>query len=424
MKKRCFLLTTFIVLFSSVLSIAQDFSETNKWTKGWTNFSPNKTEYPKAEENLPNIIVNTMYLKNDVVYLMSGDVYVTNGASLIIEEGTIIRCDHVNPANLIVTKGSKLVATGSMAYPIVFTSNKDAKSRKSGDWGGIIIAGSGKVNTATGNGIIEGDFKPEFSVYGGNQDFEETTVLKYVRIEFSGNTIKRKTGSSGLSLYGLGTSSTLENIMISHAGQDSFNIHGGKNDFQNLVSLKSHGNDYHISQGFKGDLNNIIAIRHPYITSSQASYAIAIDGYNKDLGAMKPSDATDITISNATLVNLSDKSNYQHTTSAVSASNLAMTYIHNSKISGFSDVVKFDESYTSLLKIQKAFMMDNSFFNIHGEGVDVDNEAISKGALNVLKYNRFTEGFTAVNDLFSDPLSSVFPKFKLKQALNNYTVMQ
>ncbi|PKV49507.1 hypothetical protein ATE84_1533 [Aquimarina sp. MAR_2010_214] len=419
MKKRCFLLTAFILLPTFNLVIAQDFNENNdRWTKGWTNFTPNKTDYPEAEEKLPNIIMDHTYLRNDIVYSMSGDVYVTNGASLTIQEGTIIRCDHENPANLIISKGSKLIAAGSKAYPIVFTSSKAPKSRNSGDWGGIIIAGSGKVNTVSGNGIIKGDFNPQYSVYGGNDTNEETTILRFVRIEFSGNN-----GSNGLSLYGLGTSSIVKDIMVSYSGQDSYNIRGGKNNIQNIVSLKAQDDDYQISEGFKGTIKNVLAIRHPYINSPQGSYAIEIDGYNKELGYIKPDAITDVTIANATLVNLSDKTNYQHTTAAISSSNSAITYIHNSKISGFSDVVKFDKSYTSLAVIQKAFMMDNSFFNIHGKGITTSNTTIN-GAVDILKYNRFTESFVGVNDLFSDPKSSIVPKFQLKKSLNNYMVMQ
>ncbi len=424
--KRCSLLTAFIILlnFNFALTTAQDFNENNdRWLKGWTDFAPNNTGYPEAEEKLPNIISNHTYLRNDIVYLMSGNVYVTDGASLTIQEGTIIRCDYENPANLIITKGAKLVAAGSKAYPIVFTSSKASRSRNSGDWGGIIIAGSGKVNTISGSGIIEGDFNPIYSVYGGNQIDEETTILRYVRIEFSGNISKKGIASNGLSLYGIGTSSIVEDIMVSYSGNDAYNIRGGKNNISKLISFKSQGDDYQISEGFKGNLNNILAIRHPYINSPQGSYAINLDGFNEDTGFIKPSAVTDVTITNANLVNLSDKTNYQHTTAAISASNSAITYIHNSKISGFSDVVKFDNSYTSLAVIQKAFMMDNSFFNIHGKGIDSNNQTIN-GTLDILKYNRFTEKFVSVNDLFSDPNSIIAPKFQLKRSLNNYMVMQ
>ncbi len=425
MTKRYSLLTSFIFLFFSLSITAQNFNEKDdRWVKGWTNFSPNKTDYPEAEEKLPNIIANHTYLRNDIVYFMTGDVYVTNNASLTIQEGTIIRCDHENPANLIVTKGAKLIALGSKAYPIVFTSNKAPKSRGNGDWGGIVIAGSGKVNTVSGNGLIEGNFKPQFSIYGGNQPDEETTILSHIRIEFAGNSAKRKEGANGLSLYGIGSSSLIDNIMVSYSGQDSFNFHGGKNNMQNLISLKAQEDDYQLSEGFKGNLNNVIAIRHPYITSPKGSYAIEVDGYNKDLGYIRPNAVTDVTFTNATLVNLSDKTNYQHTTAAISATNSGLAYIHNSKISGFSDVVKFDKSYTSLTLIQKAFMMDNSFFNIHGDGVKVANQIIKKASLNILKYNRFTKSFVDVNELFSDPQSSVNPRFNLKKSLNTYMVMQ
>ncbi|MEW7277286.1 hypothetical protein ABW636_01670 [Aquimarina sp. 2201CG1-2-11] len=421
--KRCFTPTVIALLFFSV-AIAQDFNENSeKWAKGWTNFTPNKTDYPEADEKLPNIISDHLYLGNDKVYLLSGDVYVTSGASLTIQEGTIIRCDHTNPANLVITKGAKLIAVGSQAYPIVFTSNKGSKSRNSGDWGGISISGSGKINTVTGNGIIEGNFNPQYSVYGGNMEDEETTILRYIRIEFAGNSTKRKNGANGLSLYGLGTSSIVKDIMVSYAGQDSFNIHGGKNNIQNLISHKAQGNDYQFSEGFSGILKNVLAIRHPFITSSQGSYAIKVNGYNKDTGYIKPESVTDITITNATIVNLSDKNNYQHTSAAIFSSNFAKTYIHNSKISGFSDVVKFDRSYTSIALMRDAFMMDNSFFNIHGDGVSSSNKKID-GTSDILKYNRFTKSFVPVNELFNDPKNTIIPKFQLKQSLNAYMVMQ
>ncbi|MBQ4818632.1 hypothetical protein [Aquimarina sp. MMG016] len=413
----------FITLCSLNLN-AQDFNQHDyRWAKGWTNFEPNKTNYPEAEEKLPNVIADNTFLRNDIVYLLSGDVYVIAGATLTIQEGTVIRCDHENPANLIVTKGSKLIAAGSQAYPIVFTSNKAPKSRNSGDWGGITIAGSGNVNTVSGSGIIKGNYNPQYSIYGGTDTDEQTTILRYVRIEFAGNKNKRAEGANGLSLYGVGSSSIIDNIMVSYSAQDSYSINGGKIDILNLISLKAEDDDFQISEGYKGDLDNLMAIRHPYITSPKGSYALEVNGFNKDMGYTKPNALTNVTVTNATLVNLSDKSNYAHTSSAISATNAAMIYINNSKISGFSDVVKFDKSYTSLAFIAKAFTMDNSFFNIHSEGVKVDYKP-STGVLDILKYNRFTKDFVAVNDLFNDPQSKVMPKFQLKQSLNKYMVMQ
>ncbi|KAA1245882.1 hypothetical protein [Aquimarina sp. RZ0] len=423
MRLRCVLLTSFL-LFTVLFTNGQDFDKNdNKWVRGWTNFEPNATNYPEAEETLPNMIADDTFLRNDIVYLLSGDVYVTNGATLTIQQGTTIRCDHENPANLIIAKGAKLIAAGSEAYPIVFTSNKAPKSRANGDWGGIIIAGSGKVNSVSGNGIIKGNFNPQYAIYGGSDHQEQTTILKYVRIEFPGSKTKRQENSNGLSLFGIGTASIIDHVMVSYSGQDSFNWSGGNNNIRKVVSYMAEDDDFQISEGFKGDLDYLMAIRHPYITSPQGSYAIEIDGYDKELGYIKPNAITDVTITNSTFVNLSDKSNYIHTTSAISASNSALIYLHNSKISGFSDVVKFDQSYTSLSVIEKSFKMDNSFFNIHGEGVKASYKP-STGVLDILKYNRFTQSFVGVETLFADPKSKTIPKFELKESLNNYMVMQ
>jgi len=425
MKLRCALITSFLLCSIIFNSYAQDFNTNdNKWMKGWTNFTPNTTNYPEADEKLPNIIADDTYLSNDTVYLLSGDVYVTSNATLTIQEGTLIRGDHNTSSNLIITRGAKLIAVGTEAYPIVFTSNKAAKSRASGDWGGIIIAGSGKVNSVSGNGVIKGDFNPQFSVYGGTKEDEQTTVLRYVRVEFSGNKSKRKENANGLSLFGIGTASIIDHIMVSYSGQDSFNCTGGNNNMRNMLSFKAEDDDFQLSEGFQGDLDNLIAIRHPYITSPKGSYVIEIDGYNKDLGYVKPDAITNVTITNSTFVSLSDKTNYIHTASAISASNSAIIYLHNSKISGFLNVVKFDNSYTSLTMIEKAFKMDNSFFNIHGEeGVEV-NYKPNNATTNVLKYNRFTQDFVSAEILFEDPQNKSIPKFQLKKAMNNYMVMQ
>lgn len=415
---------TFLLLFTFLNSSAQDLTgDQMKWVKGWTDFKPNDILYPEADEMLSNAITSDTFLRNDVVYSISGDVYVMPGATLTIEEGTIVRCDADNPATLFITKGAKLIAQGSKSRPIVFTSSKSAKDRKSGDWGGIIIAGSGKVNASARNGIVDGDFNPQHTSYGGDNYDEETTILQYIRIEFPGNKLKKSTGVSGLALYGVGNRSIVNNIMVSHSAYDSFEFKGGKLTTKNLISYKAQDDDYEISKGFKGEMSSIIAIRHPYITSARGSYAIEIDGYDNKTGYVDSEELTDVTITDASLLNLADKTNYQYTMPAISARNAASIYIHNARISGFSDVVKFDRSYTSLAMIQKLFNLDNSFFNIHREGVIVEYKP-NNGSQDILKYNRFTKTFKGITELFQDPMNESNPRFTLKQSLNQYMVVQ
>ncbi|WP_103069991.1 hypothetical protein [Aquimarina sediminis] len=393
-----------------------------KWIKGWTCFNPNQKEYPEPEEVLPNIIDRDSYLKNDVTYLMSGNVYVTNNATLTIQEGTIIRCDTEKTASLLITKGSKLIARGTKGLPIVFTSNEPRKSRKSGDWGGIVIAGSGKINSPSTSKTIEGNFLPQYSSYGGTQENELTTILSYVRIEFAGNKINQSKELNGLSLYALGSNSIINNIMISYSADDSFECYGGKSNLHNLISYKAKDDDYDFTLGYQGELDNILAIRHPYISDISGSYAIEADGYDKKEGFLDLKSLSDIHIKNATIINLSNNSNYQHTTAAISAKNRTRLNLTDSRISGFANVVKFDKTYQSYSDLKNYFSLENSVFNVHSKTVLTQYESeINTDQL--LKYNMYTNYFRSANDLFTDPNDEKNPKFTLKES-ENYTVMQ
>ena len=54
-------------------------------------------------------------------YILKGWVYITAGAQLTIEPGTIIKGDKDTKAALIVEMGGKLIAQGTSTEPIVFT---------------------------------------------------------------------------------------------------------------------------------------------------------------------------------------------------------------------------------------------------------------------------------------------------------------
>ncbi|WP_160114565.1 hypothetical protein [Aquimarina sp. AU474] len=391
-----------------------------KWTNGWTSFEPNLQDYPEPEEILPNLIETDSYLRNDVVYLMSGNVYVANDATLTIQEGTIIRCDKENPTSLIITKGSKLIANGTKTSPIIFTSNSAPRSRKPGDWGGIIIAGSGKINSPSTSKVLEGNFLPQYSSYGGDLNNESTAEMSFVRIEFAGKKIDKSKELNGLSLYALGKKSIINNIMISYSADDSFECFGGSVDMHNLISYKAKDDDFDFTLGYKAELNNIMAIRHPYISDVSGSYAIETDGYDKKEGYVNPSSLSHVNIRNASLINLSDQKNYQHTVAAISSKNLARLEITESKISGFANIIQFDKSYQSYHDIEKCFLLENSIFNVHNTPVLLSFEfKIQTDRL--LKYNMYTNNFKSVKDLFTDPLNKKHPKFSIKDP-KSYTV--
>ncbi|MBU1989593.1 hypothetical protein KJ691_02500, partial [bacterium] len=79
------------------------------------------------------------------VYGLDGKVKVTDDSILTIPAGTkIAGC--TPQSFMVVSAGSQLIANGTQAEPIVFTSQKDIKgeseANSAGEWGGLVLAGN------------------------------------------------------------------------------------------------------------------------------------------------------------------------------------------------------------------------------------------------------------------------------------------
>jgi len=135
-------------------------------------------------------ITSNITLSRSITYLMKGFNYVQSGATITIEAGTKIFGDFNTTGTLIIQRGGKIYANGQVNDPILFTSNKPAGQRKTGDWGGIIILGRSGINTSTGvdSAEIEGFGAGLGPIYGGQPriDNDSSGLLRYVRIEFPG----------------------------------------------------------------------------------------------------------------------------------------------------------------------------------------------------------------------------------------------
>ena len=86
-----------------------------------------------------DITVSTTWTKNNR-YNLTKQIYVTNGATLTIQAGTIIEnaTGTLPPPNngggsLAVTRGSKIYALGSADEPVIMTSSNDAQTWPNGN---------------------------------------------------------------------------------------------------------------------------------------------------------------------------------------------------------------------------------------------------------------------------------------------------
>ena len=240
----------------------------SNWLNNWTEFKPNTIDYGDANQILAgSISVNTKLLKRNI-YVLQGDVYVTNNAVLTIEPGTKIIGDFESKGALIITKGATLIADGLETDPIVFTSN--TSSKKAGDWGGIIILGDAPINKFGNYSSLNLELDPNFNNYGGTNSISSSGIIRYVRIEFAGKRIKGGNNFSGLLLAGLGSKTIVENVMVSYCGGNSFDIFGGELNMSKMVSVRSKKDDFKFTQGAQCRIDNSLAIRSSILISSSA----------------------------------------------------------------------------------------------------------------------------------------------------------
>lgn len=308
MKKILSILTA-VFLSTAAFSQTSFFTPTNyvgafgttDWTSGWANWTPQNTNYPATTQTISGeITANTTWTKNNV-YLLSGFIYVKNGATLTIEPGTVIRGEKATKGSLIICRGAKIVAEGSASSPIVFTSNEAAGSRNYGDWGGIIILGKATINPTGGTAAIEGgvDNANGDGQYGGTDDNDNSGSLKYVRIEFPGIAFQPNSEINGLTMAGVGKSTTIEAIQVSYSGDDSYEWFGGTVNAKWLIAHRGWDDDFDTDFGYRGLVQFGVALRDSAVADQSGSNGFESD--NDGTGSAN-SPFTSALFSNMTII--------------------------------------------------------------------------------------------------------------------------
>ncbi|MRR20672.1 Ig-like domain-containing protein, partial [bacterium] len=212
-------------------------------------------------------------------YLLSGFVYVKNNATLTIEPGTLIKGVSNTKATLIIERGSKIIAAGTKEKPIVFTSDKPAGQRATGDWGGIVLCGKAKTNKhddGEGVGIAEGGIG---SKYGGTDDNDNSGVMQYVRIEFPGIPLSSTPNSeiNGLTLYSVGKATVMDHIQVSYSGDDSFEWFGGNVNLRYIVALGGQDDGFDTDNGYSGKIQFGFILQDPAKSDQSGSNSFESD---------------------------------------------------------------------------------------------------------------------------------------------------
>ncbi|MEP6612787.1 MAG: hypothetical protein ABJA76_12905 [Mucilaginibacter sp.] len=324
--------------------------------------------------------------KADKIYLLKGFVYVTNGAVLTIEPGTIIKGEKSSKGTLVVTRGAKVMAVGTADKPIVFTSSFAAGTRAAGDWGGIILLGKAPVNQGDNVGIEGGlDAKGDaakYIQYGGAAADDNSGTLKYVRIEYAGIPFSPDNEINGLTMGGVGSGTTLEYIEVYRSGDDSYEWFGGTVNAKHLLAIGGLDDDFDTDFGFSGKLQFCLGQRYPTIADVSGSNGFESDN---DASGSDKTPQTSAVFANMTMLGpiataTSGSINANYTHAAQIRRNSALS-VYNSVFAGYVEGVYIDDSKVATAKATSSNFLagrlgfaNNIIYGSNKKGTEVKGE--------------------------------------------------
>ena len=189
-------------------------------------------------------VVGDTYLLKGASYKLSGGLHVKAGATLHIAEGVeIVAVDDSKVDYILVEQDAKIDAEGTASSPIVMTS----ELKKSGAWGGIHICGRAHTNAGTGVLSEIGN-----APYGGSNDADNSGVLRYIRLEYTGFAFDEEHEANGVSFYGVGNGTEVEYLQAYMGSDDGFEFFGGSVNVKHMVVTDCTDDSFDWTEGWNG----------------------------------------------------------------------------------------------------------------------------------------------------------------------------
>jgi len=256
----------------------------------------------KGEKDLVGEIKTNTTLDANTEYTLTGALYVESGATLEIPAGTVIKAKNGGTGIFVLVKpGGKLIANGTADKPVVFTSN--SSSPKEGDWGGIIINGKAPLSGPSGV-VTQNTTEMDSNVkYGGDQPNDNSGVLNYVKIEYTGARMDSNKEHNGLTLNGVGNGTKISNIYLRYGADDAIEFFGGTVDASNIFVENCSDDMFDFTEGYRGTITNAYGIREKGFSDATADpRGIEADG-NFDGNGPTHANQSDFKVNGITIVN-------------------------------------------------------------------------------------------------------------------------
>ncbi len=221
-----------------------------------------------------NISVNTTW-ETGKIYVLEGRITVLPDITLTIQPGVIVKGREGSASNataLLIARGGNLDAVGTSTSPIIFTSVADQilpgeiaspnlDATLNGLWGGLIILGNAPISAASASMQIEGIPVSDLNgLYGGTDPSDNSGTIKYVSIRHGGANIGEGNEINGLTLGGVGSGTTIENVEIIANQDDGIEWFGGTVNVKNAVIWNVGDDAVDTDQAWSGTLDNFVVI--------------------------------------------------------------------------------------------------------------------------------------------------------------------
>ena len=202
-------------------------------------------------------------------YTLTGSYIVKSGATLTIPAGTQIISQVASNNYIAIEKGAEIGVQGTENLPVVMKSS----AGNQGDWGGLVILGDALTTEGVNATAEVGGF-----VYGGTNTSDSSGNINYLVIKNAGAQINADSQYNGLTLYAVGSGTSINNVALVDGADDGVEFFGGSVSITNLYAENNQDDSVDWTEGWNGTLTNT------YVAHNNEGFSTAIeaDGDNNN----------------------------------------------------------------------------------------------------------------------------------------------
>lgn len=219
-----------------------------------------------GELTLPRIdgVVYSINGRTDVGEDMGGDAANPNPnarkGTLTVEPGVTV-FGSAGADFLMVNRGSQIFAEGNAQNPVVFTSRQSVEGTTNidsiGQWGGLVLLGRAAISTCPGGSepgtpTCEAQVEGANGFFGGNDNADNSGVLRYVRVMHSGFEVLPDVELNGITMGGIGSGTTVDFVQVHNSSDDGIEWFGGMVNARHLVMTGMDDDSFDTDSGFRG----------------------------------------------------------------------------------------------------------------------------------------------------------------------------